>query len=103
MSALLRRVLGGTSSQAAPVDSTDDVIPAFALDDTSTNRGIAMSWTLKFDDVLDADKLHGSLARLLATGNWRKVGGRLRLNVSRLGLSCDVRRGRANAGTTTTG
>jgi len=63
------------------VDPTDDVIFGFTLDDTANNRGIPLSWTMKFDDVLDGDKLNESLTRLLSIGNWRKVGGRLRLNV----------------------
>jgi len=83
MAALLRRVLGLAPAPrpAAPVDPTDDVILGFPLDDTATNRGIPLSWTMKFDDVLDPDKLHASLARLLSLGDWRKVGGRLRRGV----------------------
>ncbi|EEU38068.1 uncharacterized protein NECHADRAFT_48023, partial [Fusarium vanettenii 77-13-4] len=32
------------------------------------------------NDVLDPEKLHSSLAKLLEIGDWRKFGGRLRLN-----------------------
>ncbi|KAK6861005.1 hypothetical protein PG995_004641 [Apiospora arundinis] len=49
------------------------------LDGTNTLRGAIVSWTLCFNDVLDSDKLHSSLSRLLEIGDWRKVGGRLRL------------------------
>ncbi|KAK8009793.1 acyltransferase [Apiospora arundinis] len=49
------------------------------LDGTNTLRGAIVSWTLCFNDVLDSDKLHSSLFRLLEIGDWRKVGGRLRL------------------------
>lgn len=48
------------------------------LDDTSVNRSVIMAWTLRFSDVLDADKLHHALTRLLEIGDWRKLGGRLR-------------------------
>ncbi|CAG7559027.1 unnamed protein product [Fusarium equiseti] len=58
----------------------DDVYPLHMLDDTETLRGTVITWTLRFDDVLDADKLHDSLSRLLDVGDWRKLGGRLRLN-----------------------
>jgi hypothetical protein len=37
---------------------------------------------LRFNDVLDADKLHASLSRLLEIGDWKKVGGRLKLTVT---------------------
>ncbi|KAL5001377.1 hypothetical protein BDV10DRAFT_182610 [Aspergillus recurvatus] len=50
-----------------------------AQDDTKTPRNIVVTWTLRFNDVLDADKLHASLSRLLGIGDWRKLGGRLRL------------------------
>jgi hypothetical protein len=59
----------------------DDVYPVHVLDDTKTFRSILIAWTLCFNDVLDADKLQLSLAKLLETGDWRKLGGRLRLKV----------------------
>ncbi|PNP82180.1 hypothetical protein FNYG_04369 [Fusarium nygamai] len=37
-----------------------------------------MAWTMRFDDVLNADKLHQSLSELLSIGDWKKLGGRLR-------------------------
>jgi hypothetical protein len=72
------------ASEAKPADSVpEDVYPVFTLDDNETLRGIVVTWTLRFNDVLDADKLHKSLWRLLEIGDWRKLGGRLRLNASR--------------------
>jgi len=75
--------------QSSPaVDATptpyadDDVLPVHTLDDTKTFRSIIITWTLCFNDVLDADRLRSSLAKLLENGDWRKLGGRLRLNVS---------------------
>ncbi|KAI4701832.1 hypothetical protein J4E89_010523 [Alternaria sp. Ai002NY15] len=73
--------------QSSPaVDATptpyadDDVLPVHTLDDTKTFRSIIITWTLCFNDVLDADRLRSSLAKLLENGDWRKLGGRLRLN-----------------------
>jgi hypothetical protein len=70
-----------TRSPPPPVES-DDIYPVHMLDDTKTLRDIVVTWTLRFNDVLDADILHASLSRLLEIGDWRKVGGRLRLKVS---------------------
>lgn len=74
------------TSQAPKDDPTpafpdDDVFPVHILDDTKTMRSILIAWTLCFNDVLDAKKLQSSLAQLLEIGDWRKLGGRLRLNV----------------------
>lgn len=69
------------SDLAAPVE-TDETYPVHMLDGTKTLRGIVITWTLRFNDVLDADALHDSLSRLLDIGDWRKLGGRLRLKVS---------------------
>ncbi|EUC43576.1 hypothetical protein COCMIDRAFT_38513 [Bipolaris oryzae ATCC 44560] len=41
-----------------------------------------MTWSICFYDVLDADKLHESLRGLIEMENWRKLGGRLRLNAA---------------------
>ncbi|VUC28969.1 unnamed protein product [Clonostachys rosea] len=41
------------------------------------------TYTLQFNDVLDSDMLHEALCRLLNYGDWRKLGGRLR--VAKLG------------------
>ncbi|KPM37521.1 hypothetical protein AK830_g9042 [Neonectria ditissima] len=65
--------------QPAKVD-TDDVFPVHFFDDTKTYRSMIVTWTLRFNDVLDPDVLHNALDRLLETGDWRKLGGRLRLN-----------------------
>lgn len=40
-----------------------------------------MRWMVQFDDVLDADKLHGALEVLLGMKGWRRLGGRIRSNV----------------------
>jgi hypothetical protein len=66
---------------ATPAFADDDVYPVHVLDDTKTMRSVLIAWTLCFNDVLDAHKLQFSLAELLEIGDWRKLGGRLRLNV----------------------
>lgn len=40
-----------------------------------------VDFSMKFDDVLDVQKVVGALERLLAKPGWRKLGARLRLNV----------------------
>jgi hypothetical protein len=56
----------------------DEVYPTTLVDNTQGPRDIVLAWILHFNDVLDADKLHDALARLIETGDWRKLGGRLR-------------------------
>ncbi|KAM3089601.1 hypothetical protein ACMFMG_001185 [Clarireedia jacksonii] len=64
--------------QAKEVE-TDDVFPVHPFDDIKTFRRIMLGWTMRFNDVLDAEKLHDSLTKLLQIGDWRKLGGRYRL------------------------
>ncbi len=81
--AALRRLLRTSPARSLPPPvESDDVYPVHMLDDTKTLREIVVTWTLRFNDVLDADNLYASLSRLLEIGDWRKVGGRLRLKVS---------------------
>lgn len=56
------------------------VYPLHMLDDTKGCRDLMMACTFRFDDVLDAEKLRASLARLLELGDWGKLGGRLVVN-----------------------
>jgi hypothetical protein len=44
-------------------------------------RAIVLDFSLRFDDVLDHEKLRLALVRLLEIGDWRKLGARLRRNV----------------------
>ncbi|KAH8891617.1 hypothetical protein GQ53DRAFT_687175 [Thozetella sp. PMI_491] len=76
----LRKLLGAPPAGAPQLAAeSDDIYPVHMLDDTKSLRGIVVTWTLRFNDVLDAEKLHNSLSRLLEIGDWRKIGGRLRL------------------------
>ena len=80
--AALWRLLGVSPARSPPpLVESDDVYPVHMLDDTKTLRDIVVTWTLRFNDVLDGEKLYASLSRLLEIGDWRKVGGRLRLKV----------------------
>ncbi|EXJ69686.1 uncharacterized protein A1O5_06757 [Cladophialophora psammophila CBS 110553] len=79
MAAIWRLVGASPAKSPPPAVESDEVYPVHMLDDTQTLRDIVVTWTLCFNDVLDADKLYMSLSRLLEIGDWRKVGGRLRL------------------------
>lgn len=61
---------------------TDEVLPMFDFDARPQVRNIIIGWTLRFDDILDADRLGVALCQLLEIGDWRKLGGRLRRRVS---------------------
>ncbi|TQV91243.1 BCL5p [Cordyceps javanica] len=70
---------------AAPHDhesATDDVYPMHLQD--VNFRKVIMACTMRFDHVLDAEKLHADLARLFEIGDWRKLGGRIRHNKERV-------------------
>jgi hypothetical protein len=78
--ALLRKYLLQKPSAPARV-LTDTIVPLFDRDDTRSYRKISFQLTMKFEEVLDADKLSGALWQLLERPGWRKLGARLRLNV----------------------
>ncbi|KAF5601749.1 chloramphenicol acetyltransferase-like domain-containing protein [Fusarium pseudocircinatum] len=62
------------------LDSASDsiVYPTHMIDNVSVLKFLVMAWTMRFNDVLNADKLHQSLSELLTIGDWKKFGGRLR-------------------------
>ncbi|KAF5022564.1 hypothetical protein F66182_5397 [Fusarium sp. NRRL 66182] len=72
--------LFGAGPKQPPKLEDDHVYPTGLLDDTKSFRDMILLWTFCFNDVLDPDKLHLSLNRLLEVGDWRKFGGRLRIN-----------------------
>lgn len=61
----------------------DDIYPLHALD----NNPNWVNWVMRFNDVLDAQRLNESLSRLLDIGDWRKLGGRIRRKVREEKLS----------------
>lgn len=80
--AFFKRLMGQVpKDNPAIIYADDDVYPVHTLDDTPTMRSILITWTICFNDVLDADKLQSSLSTLLEIGDWKKLGGRLRLKV----------------------
>lgn len=56
----------------------DKVIPVHYFDDTIVFRSVVVYTLLALDDVLDPEKLHSSLSRLVQRDGWQKLGGRLR-------------------------
>lgn len=82
MDALQRIVHGRRHGRSRrPNNPTDEVIPLFFFDDTPFYRNAVGIWTLRFNDVLDPDRLHAALSCLLEKDGWRKLGGRFRQNV----------------------
>ncbi|RSL48691.1 hypothetical protein CEP54_012781 [Fusarium duplospermum] len=76
------RGLFGTNPQRGqlPRVDNDHVYLTSLLDDTHLFRDLILTWTFCFNDVLNPEKLHSSLTSLLKIGDWKKFGGRLRLN-----------------------
>lgn len=77
-SSVLRKILDWLCSFLPGFDN-DEMYPLHTFDDTRENRKV-LSWTLRFDSVLDADLLHLSLVKLIDRPGWRKMGGRLTRN-----------------------
>ncbi|KAI0882242.1 uncharacterized protein GGS22DRAFT_170532 [Annulohypoxylon maeteangense] len=63
-----------------PMIASDTVVPLHRFDDTPLTRKVIVEFTMRFDDVLDPEKLRISLDKLLSRRDWRKLGARLRLN-----------------------
>lgn len=60
--------------------ASDAVFPVNEFDEAM--KDYVLRWMVRFNDVLDADKLHAALVQLLEAGpGWRRLGGRLRVNV----------------------
>jgi hypothetical protein len=53
---------------APPPVESDDAYPVQILDSTKALRNIVVTWTLHFNDGLDAEKLYITLSRLLEIG-----------------------------------
>ncbi|KAG8159997.1 hypothetical protein KVR01_010634 [Diaporthe batatas] len=70
-SSVLSKILDWLCSFLPGFDN-DELYPLHAFDDTRENRKI-ISWTLRFDSVLDADQLHLSLVKLIDRPGWRKM------------------------------
>lgn len=58
-------------------------MPVHYFDDTPIFRNSIGCMLIRFDDVLDPEKLRSALAEVpTLPGGWNKLGGRVRLNVS---------------------
>jgi hypothetical protein len=69
-------------SISPPTIPTDEIVPMHDGDSLPSLQDVQIEFTCRFNDVLDANKLKKSLERLLEFPGWRKLGGRVRLNVS---------------------
>ena len=79
----LRRFFGlaPVPPKQLPIIQSDLVYPLHHFDNNPGMRKLLVGWMLQFNDVLDPEMLRSSLSRLLEIGDWKKLGGRLRLNV----------------------
>lgn len=57
------------------------VYPVHLLDNAQDYRRAFLAYLFVFNDALDPQKLADSLSQLLQTGDWKKLGGRLRKTV----------------------
>jgi hypothetical protein len=60
---------------------TDTIIPSFALMTILSTYLCILYITLRFDNVLDSERLRQSLQRLMELSDWRKLGARMRKTV----------------------
>lgn len=72
---------GRPAAAAADGVPTDQVIPLHFFDDSLIFRSIIVYMLIVVNDVLDPEKLRGSLERLIQRHGWQKLGGRLRKTV----------------------
>lgn len=77
----LGKMIGSQKPVAPTVYDDDEVYPLHMLDLPKPVAGFMIRGLL-FNDQLDANVLHNSLARLADIGDWRKIGGRVRTCVS---------------------
>lgn len=68
-------------SSSSPDNTHDDTYPVHFYGQTGIIRDTISNYALRYNAVLDADKLRDSLVSLINTGEWRALGGRLRCNV----------------------
>ncbi|KAI0835726.1 hypothetical protein F5Y06DRAFT_288865 [Hypoxylon sp. FL0890] len=82
---LLSRIPGmhflyGVGNDAQPSSESDEIYPVHFIDQAAIVRSSLISYSFRYDHVLDAHKLRDSLVMLLTSGDWRKLAGRLRQN-----------------------
>ncbi|KAI1456607.1 hypothetical protein F4805DRAFT_475750 [Annulohypoxylon moriforme] len=69
-----------TRRAATPTVPSDIVVPAHYWDNSFPGRSLIVYDLLRFDEVLDAEKLKASLEKLLNLHGWRRLAARIRLN-----------------------
>lgn len=79
LSRLYNRLIGG--GRRIQRDETDIIFPIHFVDQAGIIRASIINYTFRFNDVLEPEKLHDSLVKLLRIEGWRKLGGRLRKDV----------------------
>ncbi|CVK96765.1 uncharacterized protein FMAN_11094 [Fusarium mangiferae] len=80
MGATISSLMGAPKRPQFPTVPTDEVLPMHPFDDTPFMRKCPMLWTIRFDEILDADILNEALSKLFEMDGWRRLGGRIRLN-----------------------
>lgn len=65
-----------------PNSVAPECYPVHSLDNMKGNQ-CWVNWTMQFNDVLDPQKLNDALSRVLQTGDWKKLAGRLYRKVRR--------------------
>lgn len=78
----LRKLYGFKSSNKNVVDlfEDDEIYPLHMLDQPRGMGGF-MVLSMLFNDQLDPNVLCDSLSKLIAMGDWRKMGGRIKISV----------------------
>ena len=56
------------------------------FDNTDILAGYDLFWTFPFREILHADVLGQSLSEVIESGEWRRLGGRFRRNVSSISI-----------------
>ncbi|KAF5594356.1 uncharacterized protein FSUBG_9458 [Fusarium subglutinans] len=80
MGATISSLMGAPKRPQFPTVPTDQVLPMHAFDDTPFMRKCPLLWTIRFNEILDADILNEALLKLFEMDGWRRLGGRIRLN-----------------------
>lgn len=73
----------GDYGEESPGQS-DEIYPVHFIDQAAIVRSSVISYSFRYEHVLDPQRLRESLSALLSSGDWRKLAGRLRQNVSEM-------------------
>lgn len=66
---------------AKPSPRPHETYPVHFIDPTPILRDSIITYTFRYNCILEPAKLHDALTRLLKAEDWRKLSGRLRRNV----------------------